>query len=576
MISFWQKLRTRKIVQWALAYLAGAWLVLQLLSLLAQPFAWPDLVLRAAVVLLAVGFFGTLVIAWYHGEKGAQRVTGPELAMIAGILVIAAVGVAFVSRSDQEPRQGADAAGVGAAAFADTANQNSLAVLPFVNLSPDREQEYFSDGLTEELLNMLSRGPGLRVAARTSAFAFKGQQVPIDEIARRLNVEHVLEGSVRRESNRVRISVQLIEAAAGHPVWSETYDRELTGIFAIQEEIGRAIADALHVRLADGGGQRHERPTADPEAYALYLRGRFHFHRYTESDLRQSVEFFRQALARDPGYAAAYAGLSDAYNWLADFVDPREVWPHARQAAQRALELDESLAEAHTALGNVLQWYDYDLPAAERAYRRALKLNPHSVEVHSWYSILLDAQGRIDEAMERARLAQELDPLSVRTGQSIASLLLRRGRAEEALEAARRIVPLDPTSERAHPLIARAYIALDRPAEAVAHLERTLETIRPGHNLRAHLAHALAAAGRHDDARAVASALERDARAEYVPPSTVAIGLAWAGATDGAIDWLERGYRDRDPLMISIYESPYDPLRADPRFQDLLRRLGLD
>jgi TolB-like protein len=364
--ALWNRLRQRKLFQWALAYLAGAWLLLQVLDLLAGRFGWPDALFRVAAVLLGVGFLAALVLAWYHGERGEQKVTAMEIGMLAGILVMAGAAVAFVGGGTGERAPAPDPAAARSPESAAVAEQGSVAVLRFADMSPAQDQEYLSDGIAEEILNALAKLEGLRVAARTSSFSFEGKDVPIPEIARQLEVAHVLEGSVQRAGDRVRITAQRIDAKTGYHLWSEKYDREIDDVFAVQDEIARAIVEALRVTLTgDRGGRLAEAGTDDIEAYSLYLQGRFYFNKYTEADLRRSIELYQQALAKDPGYARASAAIAFVWTGLADdWVAPKEAYPQARAAALQALALDSTLSAGHVALGAVLMLHDWDLAGA--------------------------------------------------------------------------------------------------------------------------------------------------------------------------------------------------------------------
>ncbi|MEE9579015.1 MAG: hypothetical protein V3W24_05510, partial [Gemmatimonadota bacterium] len=394
MASVFQRLTRRKIVQWAIAYVAGAWLLLEVLGFVAENFGWPAGIVRGATVFLGIGFFVTLVLAWYHGEKGQQRATGFELLIIAGLLLVAGAAVAYVSRGSEpeEPETGVPPTLA--------IDPRSIAVLPFVNMSGDPDNEYFSDGLSEELLNALAGVPELKVAAHTSSFAYKGRNEDVRTIARDLGVATILEGSVRRSGNQVRITVQFIKADDGYHLWSESYDRELEDIFAIQEEIARAITEKLQVQLAGGDERLVKRATADVEAYDYYLRGRYGLSMAnSEESLRRAIRLFEQAVGRDSTYAAAYAGIADAYIELEDYVEVDEVAPLARAAALRAVELDDTRAETHTALAHVYMHYDWDWISTERAYRRAVELGPESFEAHTGMAHFLMAAGDHEAAL---------------------------------------------------------------------------------------------------------------------------------------------------------------------------------
>jgi len=427
----WARLRERKLFQWGVAYLAGAWLLLQVIDLLAGTFHWPDRVQQVATMLLAVGFLAALVLAWYHGERGAQRVVPMELAIFAVLCIIAGAAVAFVARP---------APGLGSAGEATPA---SVAVLPFVNMSADSEQEYFSDGITEEILNRLAKVPALRVAARTSSFQFKGVKADVREVGAKLGVAHVLEGSVRKAGDRVRITAQLIDARNGYHLWSESYDRELKDIFQVQDEIARAIAGALRVRLGEGAQAAARSPNL--EAYDLFLRARFLLYQATGTSLRSAIDLFRETLALEPSYAEAHAGIAYAYAFLADFyLPPREAYTEARKAAREALELDRSSAEAHALLGYTLAVLDYDHVAAEREFRRAIESNPNSADAHFLFAQFLCGIGRTAEGLVEAERAMTLNPLSGLFGWNRGICLLLSRRYDDVIEQDRSIQELEP------------------------------------------------------------------------------------------------------------------------------------
>jgi TolB-like protein len=436
------RLKERKLVQWALAYLAGAWVLLQVFAELRDTFAWPPVIVRALTVLLAVGFFGALVIAWYHGEKGHQRVSGAELLLLAALLAVAGAGVSYVAGSDTAP-------GVSALAAVDgeperitfAAEQGSVAVLPFVNLSGDPAQEYFSDGLTEELLNELAQIAELRVAARTSSFAFKRKNVPVEEIARQLRVGAVVEGSVRRDGERLRVTAQLINASTGYHLWSESYDRELTGIFQVQEELARSIAGALRVRLAGATGEG--RRTTSIQAHDLYLLGLHHWHR---REVHEALSRHEQAVTADSAYGQAWAGiaLTQVVFPIHTATSPHEAMPKAKAAALRALALDSTLAPAYAALALVAQDYEWDWPAADRSFRGAIALNPSYATAHQWYSAFLATQRRHDEALALAERAVALDPLLPTVHRNLATVRIARGEYESALAGLRHAAEARP------------------------------------------------------------------------------------------------------------------------------------
>jgi len=566
------RLRERKLVQWAVAYLAAAWLVLQAAELLGDLFQWEPTVGRVIAALLGVGFLAALVIAWFHGEKGEQRVGGIELAMFAVLCVIAAVAVAAArggAGEDHADVRVAEHEGPGPAGAAST----SVAVLPFANMSGDPSQEYFGDGITEEILNVLSRVPGLQVAARTSSFSFKGKDVPVDEIGRRLNVAHVLEGSVRRGADRVRITAQLIDARTGYHLWSESYDRELRDVLAVQDEIAAAIADALRLRIAPTRVQGAR--VVDPEAHDLYLRGRAAALTGTEEGLERALALFRQALEEDPRYAPAHVGVAWAYEWLADaYRPPLEMFTLAKNAALQAVVLDSTLAEAHAALGLAVANSEWDWNSAERSLERGVELNPTSVDALTLSGLFFcGSEWRGARARAHLERAIELDPLSAfqRFVRSYCRVLVRDYAG--AVASHREMLELDPAFAYLFAPGGDAYREMGRLEEALAEYARAERASGfPQHGQ----AIALARAGRTAEAREILARLEALSRERYVAPELIAAVYANLGETERAFEWIDNGYRIRSSYLPYNHAHPeFDPIRSDPRFAALLRRMGI-
>ena len=456
--------------------------------------------------------------------------------------------------------------------------RQAIAVLPFRNLSADPENDYFCEGLAEELMNALAKLDALKVAARTSAFAFKDTAANVSEIGRRLGVTTVLEGSVRTSRGRMRIAVQLVNAADGYNLWSERYDREMKDIFDVQDEITLAIVDALKVKLF--GAERAtalRRGTEDAEAHRLYLRGRFCWNQRTADSISQAVVYYRQAIERDPAYALAYAGLAESYvlfAWLS-VEPPRESMPKARAAALRALEIDDDLAEAHAALGVYLSFYAWDQAASERELRRAIELKPSSAAAHHWLgNVALLAMGRFDESLAAERRAGELDPLSPIISSDTGVTLLLARRFDEAIAQFRRTLALDPRFYVARYHLGQALHAQGRYEAAIAEFESCLAADDDPW-VMALLARSLARAGRRDEALGRRDTLVAAAARRYVPNVALAIVHGALDDRDQALLWLERDFEERSLFPPFYWIDPvFDDLRDDPRFEALVRRVG--
>ncbi len=456
----------------------------------------------------------------------------------------------------------------------------SIGVLPFANMSADADNEYFSDGITEEILNALSRIPTIKVAARTSSFALKGKPLSIGEIGQLLNVRTVLEGSVRRIGQQVRISVQLVSAADGYHIWSERYDRELKDVFEIQDEIARSIVDRLKVKLTAAQGEALAmRHTENVEAYELYLRGRHCWYRWNIPGMTQkAMLYFEQALARDPEYALAYHGLSDGYSipGLYAMLPPSIVIPKALAAATKAVELAPELAEARTSLG-LVQLLSWDWKAAADSYRHAIDLNPRYALAHTYQAWLLSTVGRQREAAAAAALGQELDPLSPATN-GIAALVSYHGRQyDQAISECEKTLERDPASFLGLLGISLSYSAKGMHKEAIGHAERGLSLSPEVNFLRALLGAVLAMAGEQQRAREVLEELLARAQRSYVGPTLIAWIYSNLNEPDLAFEWLDKACEERAcTLGLGIRFPLYDAISGDPRFGKLLECLGLN
>ena len=454
----------------------------------------------------------------------------------------------------------------------------SIAVLPFVNISPEAENDYFCDGLAEELINGLTKIDQLRVAARSSAFSFKGNQVDVREIGRKLNVSTVLEGTVRKAGNRVRISVQLLNAADGYHMWSERYDRQMNDIFEMQDEISLAIVEALRMRLP--GGEKAAlltRPTNDPEAYRHYLEGRYYWNQWRPDSIRKSIAHFEQAIDSDSHYATPYAGLADAYTVLGYWGEepPTEVMPKARRSAVKALEIDGSLGEAYCSLGSIKWVYDWDWSGAENDFRRAIVLNPNYPTTYQWYGWCLAAMGRLDEALVHMKKALDLDPLSLEIKTDLAQVLWSRGQYDLAIAECENTLELDPNFAKAHWALAMAYQSKSMFVEARTLAEKAAALTRRSPVTLGSLGFIYGVSGNTDEAMTLVQELKALASRRYVSPYWIGLIYVGVGEQDEAMLWLERAYQERSGSLAMLNIHPgIDQARSDPRFQDLLRRLG--
>lgn len=461
-------------------------------------------------------------------------------------------------------------------------DSSSIAVLPFVNLSSDKENEYFSDGLTDDLINALTQVRGLRVVARGSVFQYKGKNPDIRTVGRQLNVAAVLEGSVQRSGDRLRITAQLSSVADGYHVWSQAYDRRLADVFAVQDEISRAIVSALEIRVAGDPARRLVQPsTRDLQAYNLYLQGRFDLNKWRPEAVRKGIEYFTQAIAKDPGYAPAYAGLADCYTWLGVFgwSAARQAMPQARQAAYRALQLDESSAAAHVSLGYVKALYDWDWRGAEREFRRALELSPGDADAHFAYSVTyLTPLGHLDQALAEIQGAVALDPLSPYKITAAGMIYADRREYGRAVEEYRKAIELDPAFYQAYDEWRGAETLRGKP-EAVDAVIQAMRAAFPNVDDTAARARLSAQQGRRAEARAlVENWIQECLRAQRPGKSCYAAQIyACIGEKDLAFAWLDKAYEERSPMLVYAKVIPsYDNLRGDPRFRTLLHRLGLE
>jgi TolB-like protein/tetratricopeptide (TPR) repeat protein len=600
------ELKRRNVFRVAMFYVVAGWVLLQAGDLLFDTLGVPGWGLKLLLGLLVLGFPLALVFAWVYeltpeGLKREHEVdrhasttarTAAKLDKLIVVLLVVAIGLlvaeAIGSRrgaidrdagSSDDSRAAVQPAGVNPRASSGgktDATQVSIAVLPFLNLSEDKSNEYFSDGLTEELLNVLANVPGLRVIARTSSFAYKGKDAKISDVARELDVDHVLEGSVRKSGNRVRITTQLIRASDSSHLWSENYDRNLDDIFAVQDEISKHVVDALKVRLLPGQDQPVEvGGTRDPEAYEAFLLGR---HRRAlgegETTLREALAAFDEAIRRDPDYAQAYAARAGTLSALASnaYIPFATGFEQVRQAAQRSLELAPNLAEGHIALGYVQSILENDVRTPFASFERALELNPGSETVQRLYAGYASSLGRHDAAIAAAQKAVALDPISPAAHLTLSAAQFGARQYAKADSAARRALALQPNRPAGPAALGWSLLMQGRHEEALAAFEAdpTRWVQRNGRTL------VLARMGRKDEARRELETFQQESgdNAAY----QYAEAEAQLGDLDAALRWLEKAREIHDPGLtgFGFIDPMLDPLRKDPRFQRMFADLGFD
>ena len=539
--NFFAELKRRKVYSVAIAYLVGAWALAQGITQVLPVFDIPNWVVRLIVVLMVLGFPVALTLSWFFDLTRYGIIRTPDRTAAAPVIT--------------PPANSAE---------------KSIAVLPFNDLSPAKDHDYFSDGIAEELLGALAKVDGLRVAARRSSFWFKDKEAELSEVASKLNVGHVLEGSVRRDGNRVRVTAELIDASVGFTLWSETYEREMHGIFALQDEITRSIVDALKLNL-DISPPPASRST---DAYDAYLHGLFYSDKSTEDALRRSLEFFQRALEKDPKFARAWTGIAKAWLWLADaYVPPLEAYPKVRDAAVRALRLDDEEAEAHVYLAETKRILDWDLDGAEAEFNRAVEIDPNSTPSNYFIAALYAARGDRDKALAYLKRTSKIDPASLWVSNFACEIYRYFGLYDEAIAAGERALQLDPTfAHYGEPALAALYREMGRFDDAIALYKKAQDfTGRPGFGL----AITYARMNRRQEALQTLDAAV--AGWGYRPGDAIAHVHVALGAHDDAIRELERACEQRSSSLHGAGIAPeFAPLRSDKRFRSILQKIGLE
>lgn len=580
---FVSELRRRRVVRVALVYGVAAWALLQGLDALLPLLEAPAWVGKVMLALLVLGFPAAVALAWAfditpEGVKRTpdQAVSAAPAARSGRVLLVAAIAIALAGGG----LWAANRQSAGSAALA-TPTPLSIAVLPFANMSGDPQNEYFSDGMTEDILTQLAKLEQLTVTSRTSVMQYKNTTKTVREIAGELGVGAILEGSVRQSGGRVRITAQLIEAGTDRHLWAETYDRDMQDIFAVQTDVARNIANALRVQLTPADlAHLEEQPTDNVQAYQLYLQGRYASNRVVASEMETGILLFERAIELDPEFAAAYAAMAQSYVWMSIVAqrEPHAIYEPAIAAVRRALELDPESVHAYAALGALKIGFEWDWPGADVALDRALELDPHNEDALSWKALSLMFRNRRDEAEAMAHRLVARDSNSSSAVSALGQVLAVSGKTAEAIPVLERARELNPNAQANQYWLMYAYLHEDRFEEADVAYERTFDNNAPVPLWEAIRASVLASAGRPEEARSTLAKLRQQAAdGEYVPPYAFMSLHASLGEMDAAMRELQLAVAERSPILIYIRAVPrMRPMRSDPRFMDALRTIWPD
>ncbi len=584
--NFFAELKRRNVYKVAVAYAIIAWLLVQIATQVFPFFEIPNWAVRLVVLVLIAGFPVALVFSWafeitpegivretdVESGKSITHHTGKKIVAITIVLAIIAAGLLAFRLFGPKlvgPRHSEVAAAI---------PEKSIAVLPFDSLSEDKNNAYFAEGVQDEILTRLAKVADLKVISRTSTQHLKSAPDDLPQIAKQLGVAHVLEGSVQKANDQIRVNVQLINALTDTHLWAETFDRKLTDIFAVESEIAKTIADTLQAKLS--GSEQHAiaaRPTENTEAHQLYLKGRFFWNKRTANDLKKSIEYFEQAIAADPNYALAYAGIADAYVWLPGYTagTPRDCYPKAKAAATKALQLDDTLAEAHTTLALAIWLYDFDASQAIKEFQRAIELNPNYAIAHQQYgNNTLSALGRFDDAIVEGKRAVELDPLSLVINTDMGSDYYYARRYDEAIAQLHKTLEMDPGFYIAHLVLGQVLDAKGARDAAIVECEKA-RALNDDPSVLGVLARSHGLSGNKMEAEKILDHLKKLSKERYVSAYSFALAYLGLGDKEEALRWLEQSYQDRagsdvgfirvDPLL--------DPVRDDPRFEALAEKI---
>jgi TolB-like protein/Tfp pilus assembly protein PilF len=578
--TFFAELKRRNVYKVAVAYAVTGWALSQGIAQVFPVFDVPNWIIRLIVLLIIIGLPIALVLAWMFeitpqgikstetadampGTARQKKHTWIYVVVIGGLV---SIGLFFLGRYSAESR----------AVSTGSISNKSIAVLPFDNLSRDPDNAYFAEGVQDEILTRLAKVADLKVISRTSTQHFKSAPENLPEIAKQLGVTNILEGSVQKAADQVRVNVQLINAMTDAHVWADTYDRKLTDIFAVESEIAKAIAETLQAKLT--GAEKSsiaKAPTANPEAYELYLKGRFFWNKRTGDDLRKSIEYLKQAIAKDPGYALAYAALADSYGLLRFYggASPAESVVPAQAAAKKALELDDSLAEAHASLG-LIATEELEVNRAVTELERAIQLNPNYATAHHWLGLALATLRQSDRSIGELKRALELDPLSMIINADLSIIYLYAHRYDAAEAQARKTLEIDSRSFVAHYYLGAALQLTGRLKEAIPEFQKAVELNNDPYSI-AMLAQAYARNGQTDEARKLLAHLNEMAKSAEVPDYALATAYTALGEKERAIEALEHGFSEGNKSYLFLLPGdPFlDDLRGDPRFEALVQKI---
>jgi len=580
-MNFFSELKRRNVYKVAIAYVVAGWAVSQGIAQVFPVFDVPNWVIRLIVVLIIIGLPIALALAWMFEitPEGIKRTEDVDLVAAAQqpkkrtwifVVIIGAlvsIGLFFLGRYSAGNKT-ASPAGI---------SNKSIAVLPFENLSRDPDNAYFAEGVQDEILTRLAKVADLKVISRTSTQHFKSTPDNLPEIAKQLGVAHIVEGSVQKASDQVRVNVQLLNAMTDAHLWAETYDRKLTDIFAVESDIAKSIAEMLQARLS--GSEKSsiaKTTTVNPEAYELYLRGKFFAEKRTGADLRKSIEYYDQSIAKDPGYPLAYVGLADSHLLLTAYgaTSPKESITPAKVALKKALDLDDSLAQAHASSG-LLATLELDLNRAISELERAIQLNPNYATAHHWIALPLMFVGQFDRGIAEGKRAIELDPLSLIINADLCWMYFNARRYDEAEAQARKTLEMDPRFYIAHYYLGEALQFKGKLVDAIAEFQTSTELNNNDQYSLAMLGQAYARNGQKDEAQKILARLREKAQSRYIAPYALAVVLTALGDKAHAIDELEHGYDEGGFYIALITVDPlFDDLHGDPRFDALLQKIA--